>query len=289
MILIPATTHVISWQKQNLLDTRDYYPKAIIKRAKDNQTLATLNLEDKGGGKYQVKWDVPPDKSNFGTEVLITITIYEDAGQTDVSSMYGAWENEYLIYDWKQVGGGMGGTSFDYREIRRIVEETIKNIPNTNQELSEIKELIKGIEIPEYPEFPKIPEYPKIPEFPKIDLSSLMIEIGGIKKTLKERFVELLGVKSKNDNQEQIIERAIISLENATEKIERAKEEKRDIENKLNYIMEITKKKEEEKKEEMFESIKKAINSTSKSYEPQKETKPLENYKEERRKRILNI
>lgn len=181
-LLIPATSHIITWQKQNLLDTATYYVQAVIRNARTNETLKTLNLTDLGSSnRFSGTWPVPPDPSNFGLEISIVKTVYEDSNYTTVSGVYGAWEDRYLILDFINAGrSNTGGVSI--RE-RGPAPQTI--------DYGFISDMIKAAVRQADAERPKTNE---------IDFSEVLSEIGGVKQTLGDRLKALVGLGRKADS-----------------------------------------------------------------------------------------
>lgn len=174
-ILIPATTHIVTWVKQNVLDTATYYVKAVIRDKRTDAILETLTLTDLGSSaRFSATWNVPQDPSGQGREISVVKTVYEDAAYTQVSAAYGSWEDDYLIYDLKQpggTGGGAGGAGrVDYAAIRTIVEKSveaaIKNLPPPKD----------------------------------IDLSEITGELDDVKETLRDRIKALLSLGKKADS-----------------------------------------------------------------------------------------
>lgn len=165
-ILIPGTTHIITWTKQNLQDTNTYYVKAVIRNARTNTTLGTVTLTDLGSSnRFSGEWIVPQDERGFGVEISIVKTIYEDSSYSTVSAVYGAWEDRYLIFDLASRstpnGGGFGGQVVDYEAIARIVKKTVQA------------------------------ELQSLPKPEKQDLSTVVIEIDGKQASLLERIKTL--------------------------------------------------------------------------------------------------
>lgn len=179
MILIPGTTHQITWQKQNLQDTATYYVRAVIRDTKTNTVLDTIDLTDLGSSaRFSGNWNVPQDEKGFGRQISIVKTIYENSSYTQVSGMYGAWEDRYTIFNLASrspgsTGGSYGATQqIDYQLIKEIVEKVVE---------TKIKEL---------PE----PEKPK-----EFDPTSIIVEVGGIKESFKDLVARIftLGEKIK--------------------------------------------------------------------------------------------
>ena len=181
-ILIPGTTHVVSWTKQNLLDTATYYVRAVIRDKRENTVLDTLDLTDLGSSvRFTYTWDVPQDPTGQGREVEIEITVYEDSGYSNVSAMYGRWTETYLVYDLKPLGQGFGGghategaSPIDYSYLERKFREIVA-------------EMLAGVAEKD------------VPIFEKTDLTEILKEIGGVKKTFGQRMREIVTLGRKSE------------------------------------------------------------------------------------------
>lgn len=142
VILQPQSSFPIVRQIANHLDTDTLYVRAVVRNA-DGDTIDTVDLEDKGGQRFQRRYRVPVDTSGQGAYISIITSVYTDSGYTTKSPNYGDEENTYLVFDRvRGTGGGGGGSNLDAGTIRRIVAE----------------ELAK-VETPEAPELPEIPRY----------------------------------------------------------------------------------------------------------------------------------
>jgi len=143
VILQPQSSFPIVRQIANHLDTDTLYVRAVVRNA-DGDTIDTVDLEDKGGQRFQRRYRVPVDSSGQGAYISIITSVYTDSGYTSKSPNYGDEENTYLVFDRVRGsgGGGSGGGNLDAGTIRRIVAE----------------ELAK-VEAPEAPEMPEIPKY----------------------------------------------------------------------------------------------------------------------------------
>jgi hypothetical protein len=133
MILIPGTTHTITWTRQNLLDEATYYVRAVIRDVRTDEILSTVTLTEIASGRFSGSWSVVQDKSNRGREIDIEKTVYEDSGYTTPSAVYGRWVERYTVLDIKQ-SNNTGGSSaqrhaVDYSLIAQMIENAVKRIP----------------------------------------------------------------------------------------------------------------------------------------------------------------
>ena len=144
VILQPQSSFPIVRQIANHLDSDTLYVRAVVRNA-DGDTIATVDLEDKGGQRFQRRYRVPVDSSGQGAYISIITSVYTDAGYTSKSPNYGDEENTYLVFDrvLGGRGGGGGGTSVDLKAIRKIMAEEIK------------KNTPKPIKNEPFPEIPK--------------------------------------------------------------------------------------------------------------------------------------
>lgn len=151
VILQPQKDYPIVRQISNHLDTDVYYVQAVVRDA-DGNTIATVNLDSKGGQRYQKRYRVPVDASGQGTYISIVTSVYTDSGYTTKSSNYGDEETTYLIFDRVMPSmRGAGGGGLDARTVRRIVSEELEKA------------------IPEEPEEPEEPEVEEPEELPRWD------------------------------------------------------------------------------------------------------------------------
>lgn len=183
MQLHPRESFVITHQLNNSYITDTSYVRAVIRNAKTDTILDTLDLTDKGDGRFTTEWQVPADASGQGFWVSIITSVYSDSGYTTKSQNYGDEANTYLVqerfnHNLGGVGGG-GGPDIDYKKIRKIIKEEIGKIDFPEVEIepvivTNIKEIIKEV---------KVPEIKVVESFKEMDISSLQ---EGIKEILKE-------------------------------------------------------------------------------------------------------
>lgn len=141
VILQPQSSFPIVRQIANHLDTDTYYVRAVVRNA-DGDAIATVDLEDKGGQRFQRRWRVPVDASGQGSYISIITSVYTDVGYTTKSPNYGDEENTYLVFDRVRGTGGGGGGGLDTATLRRIVSEELAKLPQP-----------EPLEIPEPPRY----------------------------------------------------------------------------------------------------------------------------------------
>lgn len=127
-ILIPATTHQITWSVQDITDTTTYYVRAVIRDLRSGNTIDTLNLVDQGNNRFSKSWNVPQDPQGFGRIIEIEKTVYTDSGYTTASTIYGRYLEQYTIFNLANRNpstGGGGGSSVDYKEISNSIKRQL--------------------------------------------------------------------------------------------------------------------------------------------------------------------
>lgn len=140
VILQPQSSFPIVRQIANHLDTDTLYVRAVVRNA-DGDTIDTVDLEDKGGQRFQRRYRVPVDSSGQGAYISIITSVYTDSGYTTKSPNYGDEENTYLVFDrvMPTMRGGNGGSTVDLKAIRRIISEELDKVKPEPQE-TEVKE-----------------------------------------------------------------------------------------------------------------------------------------------------
>ncbi len=168
MQLQPQEYFTIARGLEDHTDSATYYVRAVIRNARTDALIDTVNLTNQGDGyRFSREWQVPADTSGQGFYLLITSSVYTDSGYTTKASNYGDLYDTYLVQDrTRRIGGGWSGISVDYEKIKKIIIEEIQKLPRVDEI-----------------EFPKF-EVPKFPEIPKVDLQPVMREIGAVKKLI---------------------------------------------------------------------------------------------------------
>jgi hypothetical protein len=213
MFLIPGTAHRVTWTKQNLLDTAEYYPRAIIRDQRSNTILATLDLANEGDDiRYSHMWDVVQDPTGQGRQIEVEITVYDDSGHATPSGVYGRWSQGFTILDISRMsrgGGSIGGNidGIDYGRVAEILgEQLTKMLPGLMEKFK--------------------------PEIP--DLAELVQSVDGVKESIWERLRKVLTLAKKAESAEeaaQHIREGVAALKEAgtsiSKEIQGAREEMR--------------------------------------------------------------
>ena len=169
MHLRPLEEFVVARGLENHLDNTTYYVRAVIRNAKTDALIATLDLTDQGDShRFTKKWQVPQDPTGQGFWILVTTSVYTDSGYTTKAENYGDKYEEHLIEERPTGFHGGGGPDIDYKRIRKIAEEVVQaqlatlpkpekvDMPNMAFHLqpvlnaiSGLRKDIQGVELPE--------------------------------------------------------------------------------------------------------------------------------------------
>jgi len=134
-----------------------YYVQAVVRDSVSDEIIDTINLTDRGNGRFTKVWEVPADISGLGFYIDITTSVYTDSGYSTKADTYGDEVDSYLVFDRiVNRGGGSGGSDVDYKKIEKILVQTVKPLLdrkeiNLDPILTQIKGVltaVKGIEIP---------------------------------------------------------------------------------------------------------------------------------------------
>jgi hypothetical protein len=207
MQLTPREYLTIARGLEDHTDSTTYYVRAVIRNARTDALVDTINLVDKGDRRFTYNWQVPADTSGQGFYILITTIVYTDSGYTTKAENYGEKIEEHLVQErFNPIAhGGAGGADVSYKKIREIVKDEVSQIvfptipkfpefPKLQPVLNGIAELrndIKGIKIPE-PDFDGIEfrlnsleKEIKAIEIPETDLNPVMSQINALKEDIQ--------------------------------------------------------------------------------------------------------
>ena len=168
-------------------DATTYYVQAVIRNARTDVTLATLNLTNKGSQRFKSDWKVPADPSGEGFYVSVITSVYTDSGYTTKASSYGDDENTYLITDRKKSGAGgvnlnVGQGSLSIRDIRDVIKEEIQKakpepVKKEVQKEVDLSEILKAIKVVENKIEPV--------SIPKVDLEPIKASLVSLKRSIE--------------------------------------------------------------------------------------------------------
>lgn len=127
MILQPQEYFTVVRQIGDPNDSNTYFVRAVIRNARTDAVIETINLTDRGSRRFSLPWQVPADPSGQGFYISVLTTVYTDSGYTTKSDIYSEEMESYLVDNrFRNLGGGGGGDDVNYTKIRAIFEETIQ-------------------------------------------------------------------------------------------------------------------------------------------------------------------
>src|SRR5437879_1246261 len=96
--LEPLELYTIARGLEDHTDSTQYYVQAVIRNAKTDALIATVQLTDQGDQhRYSKAWQVPQDQTGLGFYLLIETSVYTDSGYTTKSQNYGDKYETYLV------------------------------------------------------------------------------------------------------------------------------------------------------------------------------------------------
>lgn len=147
MILQPQEYFAIVRQLPDPNDSNTYYVRAVIRNARTDALIDTINLTDRGSRRFSQSWQTPADSSGLGFYISICTTVYTDSGYTAKSDVYAEEMETYLLDNrFRNLGGGAGGSDVDYKKIRTIFIEVLTTF-NFSGMFEGIVRSIKDIDI----------------------------------------------------------------------------------------------------------------------------------------------
>ena len=204
--LNPGEEFVISRQLNDPSDVSTYYVQAVIRNAKTDAIIATVNLDNKGSQRFTKTWQVVYDQTGLGLYITITTIVYTDSGYTTKSTVYGIEQYEHLIQDRLNpfLRNGVSGADIDYKKIRKIIVEELQKIPSVevkepdlipiSEGLQALLTEIRAIKIPEPLKPEKVDLQPVIKQlkalqnqievFPTTDLSPVLDSLNSLQETI---------------------------------------------------------------------------------------------------------
>lgn len=150
MLIEPNTSFLVDYKINNPSDAATYFVQAKIYNSVTGALIATLNLTDNGSKYYSKLWTTPVDNSGVGLQIKILTTVYEDAGHTVESAIYGTTLQNYIVRHLatQQFAGGPGGSNrpiqtdqTDYKAIERIVKKLLAELPKPESHMAALQEL----------------------------------------------------------------------------------------------------------------------------------------------------
>jgi hypothetical protein len=142
--LEPQLEYVLARGLEDHTDSTTYYVRAVIRNAKTDALIATVNLTDNGNRRFTKAWLAPADPTGLGLDILVTYTVYTDSGYTTKAENYGEKFDEHTVLRRMNPNLNGGGADVDYKRIAKIVSD-------------EVAKQIASIPDPDKPEMPNIP------------------------------------------------------------------------------------------------------------------------------------
>jgi len=127
MQIEPQYTLPLVYELTDPFDTGVYYVRAVIRDSLSGETLQTINLIDKGNGRYTNSISAPQDPTGQGRHIDVVISIYTDAGYTTLSQTYQNKIDKFLIKRSVSFGGA-GGVDVDYLKIQKMIDISVQKI-----------------------------------------------------------------------------------------------------------------------------------------------------------------
>jgi len=148
MQLRPREYFTIARGLEDHTDSGTYYVRAVIRNAKTDTLIETVDLTDQGNRRFSKAWQVPADTSGEGFYILVTTTVYTDSAYTTKSGNYGEKFDTFLVQDRVNPNlgvGGAGGPDIDYKKVRSILKEEIGSIPTPKESDVDLRPLTSAI------------------------------------------------------------------------------------------------------------------------------------------------
>lgn len=216
MTLNPQEEYVISRQLNDPSDVGTNYVQAVIRNAKTDAIIATVNLNDKGSQRFTKTWQVVSDPTGLGLYITITTTVYTDSGYTVKSTVYGIEQHELLVQDRINPYLRGGGADVDYKRIKKMIDEAVSSIPKPTEpkepDLIPISEGLQAV----ITEIRNV----DIPKPEKTDLGPVLKQLEALQTTIKAIHIpetDLKPVMNKLDNCMTMIEPYVDGMEAETE------------------------------------------------------------------------
>ncbi len=154
--IAPQIKDRLYYQIPQLQDTATYYVKAVVKDLISGTVLGTYELDALGNQAFAKDWMTPVDNTGGnGRTLVVTFTVYDDAGYTTPSMNYGA-KAEYfrVIQPWNpMISGGGSGFVSGFREEdkeyltkqkdesrKELLDDNKKHRESISKEISDLRE-----------------------------------------------------------------------------------------------------------------------------------------------------
>lgn len=169
-------------------DPTTYYVQAVIRNSRTDEVIDTVQLTDKGNGRFTKTWQVPPDVSGLGFYIDITTSVYTENTYTTKAGSYGDENDTYLVFDRIiKTGGGGGGADVDYKKLQKLFTEAASKIdvltkkdlvqPNFEPIMAILDTILTAV---------RTIDMPEIPEQEKVDFTPVITAITSAQEALKD-------------------------------------------------------------------------------------------------------
>jgi hypothetical protein len=139
MQLHPREQFTITRQLNDPAIVTTFYVRAVIRNAKTDTVIDTVNLTDKTGQRFTKQWLVPADPSGQGFWISIVTSVYTDNGYTTKSTDYGDEACSYLVQERYVFNPNYPvGPDIDYKRIKKMIDEAIKKIEIPEQQVQHL-------------------------------------------------------------------------------------------------------------------------------------------------------
>ncbi len=189
MQLNPLENFTITRQLQDPAITDTFYVRVVIRNAKLDTIIDTLDLTDQGGQRFTKVWKVPADVSGQGFWISTVTSVYTDSGHTTKSTDYGDEERTYLIQAREPFNPNYPlptGQDIDYKKIKKIIKEVVDEAEkNESEPIVVTKEVVREVKVPTL-----IPNNVEIPPYPSF--APILKAIAEASKQIKDKPVTVV-------------------------------------------------------------------------------------------------
>lgn len=184
MQLEPREYYTISRQLNDPSDAGTYYVQAVIRNAKTDTVIDTVNLTFRDNQRYTNDWQVVADVSGLGLYITITTTVYTDSGYSTPSTTYAREQTEHLVLQRVNPNihgtGGAGGPDISYKKIEDIVKKVVSSIEIPEHKPVKLKPVMDALVAVQ-----KCVEAIEMPEHKQTDLTPVLTQLEAVKQAVE--------------------------------------------------------------------------------------------------------
>jgi hypothetical protein len=150
MQLHPREQFTITRQLNDPAIVTTFYVRAVIRNAKTDTVIDTVNLTDKTGQRFTKQWLVPADPSGQGFWISIVTSVYTDSGYTTKSTDYGDEACSYLVQERYVFNPNYPvGPDIDYKRIKKMIDDAVSKIeiPVYEEREAKVIEVVKEVAV----------------------------------------------------------------------------------------------------------------------------------------------